>query len=198
MHCALCWRGLNTDLIVNPFHESNWLNTLTQLHTKNPINIRYMISVWFIGYEMTERTFFFALQWQQTVHRYLRVLHSRIMKRPPKKVTMEEARKAHHIRWPLLSQCTSWENGMIISILDMWMDGSGLNLSLFFDIIDSWTPASPKQSTQLGIRRFGELQPAPPDATAAQPCWVNHLPLCFLIWLQLGEEKLGRDQMHAE
>ena len=104
---------------------------------------KYAISVWFGGYEMIGRTFFFALQWQQTVHKYLRVLHRRIMKRPPKKVTMEEARKAHHIRWPLLSQGTSGENGMIISILDIWMDGSGLNLSLVFDIIDSWSCASP-------------------------------------------------------
>lgn len=92
---------------------------------------------------MSWRTFFLALQWQHTVHRYLRVLHSRIMKRPPKKVTMEEARKAHHIRWPLLSQGTSGENGMITFILDMWMDGSGLNLSLFFGITDFWSPASP-------------------------------------------------------
>lgn len=85
---------------------------------------------------MTGRTFFLALQWQHTVHRYLRVLHRRIMKRPPKKVTMEEARKAHHIRWPLLSHGTSGENGMITFILDMWMDGSGLNFSLFLDIFD--------------------------------------------------------------
>lgn len=94
------------------------------------------------------------------------------MKRPPKKVTMEDARKAHHIRWPLLSQGTSGENGMITFILDMWMDGSGLNFSLFFDIFDFWSPASlhPQQSIQLGFRRFGELQPAPPDAPAAQPC----------------------------
>lgn len=121
---------------------------------------------------MTGRTFFLALQWQHTVHMYLRVLHSRIMKRPPKKVTMEEARKAHHIRWPLLSQGTSGENGMITFILDMWMDGSWLNLSLFFDIFAFWTPASlhPQQPAQLGFRRFGELQPAPPDAPAAQPC----------------------------
>ncbi|MEQ2232424.1 hypothetical protein ILYODFUR_011197 [Ilyodon furcidens] len=39
-------------------------------------------------------------EWQQTVHRYLRVLHSRMMKRPPKNVTMEEARNAHHMRCP--------------------------------------------------------------------------------------------------
>lgn len=121
--------------------------------------------------EMTGRTFFLALQWQHTVHRYLRVLHRRIMKRPPKKVTMEEARKAHHIRWPLLSQGTSGENGMITFILDMWMDGSELNFSRFFGIIGFWSPARPrKQSTQLGFRRVGELQPAPPDAPAAQPC----------------------------
>lgn len=56
------------------------------------------------------------------------------MKRPPKKVTMEEARKAHHIRWPLLSQGTSGENGMITFILEMWTEGSGLNLSRFLDI----------------------------------------------------------------
>jgi len=43
-------------------------------------------------------TLFLMLQWQQTVHRYLRVLHRRMMKRPPKNVTMDEARKAHHMR----------------------------------------------------------------------------------------------------
>lgn len=68
-------------------------------------------------------TFFLVLQWQQTVHRYLRVLQSRMMKRPPKNVTMEEARKAHHMRCPLLSQGTSGENGMITSILDMRIEG---------------------------------------------------------------------------
>lgn len=80
-------------------------------------------------------TFFLALQWQHTVQRYFRVLHRRIMKRPPKKVTMEEARNAHHIRWPLLSQGTSGENGMITFILEMWTEGSGLNLSRFLDIL---------------------------------------------------------------
>ncbi|KAK9530294.1 hypothetical protein VZT92_011804 [Zoarces viviparus] len=86
---------------------------------------------------------------------------------------MEDARKAHHIRWPLLSQGTSEENGMMTFIFDMWMDGSGLN---FFDILGLWSSASAlKQSTQLGFRRFGDLRPAPP---------VNHLPpLCLLIWL---------------
>lgn len=105
---------------------------------------------------MTGPTFFLALQWQHTVHRYLRVLHRRIMKRPPKKVTMEEARKAHHIRWPLLSQGTSGENGMITFILDIWMDGSGLNFSLFLDIIGFWSPAR-------------LLPPPPTTTTTTQP-----------------------------
>lgn len=91
-------------------------------------------------------TFFLALQWQHTVHRYLRVLHRRIMKRPPKKVTMEDARKAHHIRWPLLSQGTSGEYGMMTFILEMWMDGSELNLSLF-DILGHWSPRKKKKTT---------------------------------------------------
>lgn len=150
-------------------------------------------------YEMSALTFFLALQWQHTVHRYLRVLHRRMMKRPPKKVTMDEARKAHHIRWPLLSQGTSGENGMITLILDMWMDGSGLNLSRFFDIIAFWSLAQPppttirkkkkKKKLDRGggerFRRFGELQPAPPDAPAAQPCLSQPppAPLCLLIWL---------------
>lgn len=119
-------------------------------------------------YEMSALTFFLALQWQHTVHRYLRVLHRRMMKRPPKKVTMDEARKAHHIRWPLLSQGTSGENGMITLILDMWMDGSGLNLSRFFDIIAFWSLAQPppttirkkkkkKNSTGVGGRGSGAL-----------------------------------------
>lgn len=35
------------------------------------------------------------------------------------------------------------------------------------------------------FRRFGELQPAPPDAPAAQPCLSQPppAPLCLLIWL---------------
>lgn len=52
-------------------------------------------------------------QWQQTVHRYLRVLHSRMINSPPKKVTMDEARKAHHMRCPRLSQGTSMVTGMM-------------------------------------------------------------------------------------
>lgn len=120
------------------------------------------------------RTFFLALQWQHTVQRYFRVLHRRIMKRPPKKVTMEEARKAHHIRWPLLSQGTSGENGMITFILEMWTEGSGLNLSRFLDMfspVPGRLPTSThKDSSQLGFRRLGKLRPAPPDAPAAQPC----------------------------
>ena len=71
------------------------------------------------------------------------------MKRPPKKVTMEEARKAHHIRWVMLSQGTSGENGMITLILDMWTDGSGLNFSRFFGIIDFWSTASLQANNQL-------------------------------------------------
>lgn len=94
--------------------------------------------------ERTCPTFFLALQWQQTVHRYLKVLHRRMMKRPPKKVTMDEARKAHHIRWPLLSQGTSGENGIIMLILDMWTDGSGVNFSLFFGIIGAGLTCQPR------------------------------------------------------
>lgn len=72
-------------------------------------------------------TFFLMLQWQQTVHRYLRVRHSRMMKSPPKKVTMEEARNAHHMRCPLLSQGTSDEKGMTTSsILEIRIEESAL------------------------------------------------------------------------
>ncbi|MEQ2279890.1 hypothetical protein AMECASPLE_013906 [Ameca splendens] len=102
------------------------------------------------------------------------------MKSPPKKVTMEEARKAHHIRWPLLSHSPSGENGMITFILDMWIEGSGLNFSPFYAIADLWSLVGPSdQTNQLGqkeserFRRFGELQPAPPDATAAQACSIT-------------------------
>lgn len=35
-------------------------------------------------------------QCQQTVHRYVSVHQSWMVKRPPNKVTMKEARKAHH------------------------------------------------------------------------------------------------------
>lgn len=43
------------------------------------------------------------------------------MKRPPKKVTMDDARKAHHIRWPRLSHGTSMVTGMMsASILGSW------------------------------------------------------------------------------
>lgn len=81
------------------------------------------------------------------------------MKRPPKKVTMEEARKAHHIRWPLLSQGTSGENGMITFILEMWTEGSGLNLSRFLDIffLGSRTAASlhPQDIKSTGIQALG-------------------------------------------
>lgn len=70
------------------------------------------------------------LQWQHTVQRYLRVRHKSMMNRPPKKVTMDEARKAHHMRWPL-SHGTSGEYGIITSILDMWIeDAPGLKLAL--------------------------------------------------------------------
>lgn len=76
------------------------------------------------------------LQWQQTVHRYLRVLHSRMMKRPPKNVTMEEARNAHHMRCPLLSQGTSDENGMTTSsILDIKIEESGFILLLILLVL---------------------------------------------------------------
>lgn len=60
-------------------------------------------------------TFGLPPQWQQTVHRYLRVLQSRIIKSPPKKVTMDEARKAHHMRCPL-SQGTSMVMGMMSAL----------------------------------------------------------------------------------
>lgn len=66
-------------------------------------------------------TFFLTLQWQHTVHRYFRVRHKSMMNKPPKKVTMDEARNAHHMRWPL-SQGTSGEYGMITSILDIWIE----------------------------------------------------------------------------
>lgn len=45
-------------------------------------------------------------------------------------------------------------------------------------------PAPKNKQTQLGFRAFGELQPAPPDATTAQACSAKHLPLLFhRIWL---------------
>ena len=82
------------------------------------------------------RTLVLMLQWQQTVHRYLRVLHSRMMKRPPKNVTMEEARNAHHMRCPLLSQGTSDENGMTTSsILDIKIEESGFRLLLILLVL---------------------------------------------------------------
>lgn len=82
------------------------------------------------------RTLGLMLQWQQTVHRYLRVLHSRMMKRPPKNVTMEEARNAHHMRCPLLSQGTSDENGMTTSsILDIKIEESGFILLLILLVL---------------------------------------------------------------
>lgn len=101
-----------------------------------------------------------------------------MMKRPPKKVTMEEARKAHHIRCPLLSQGTSGENGMMTFILEMWTEGSRLNLSRFLDIffvvvvvvpqfLGGCQTSTHKESSQLGSRRSGELRPAPPDASPA-------------------------------
>ncbi|KAK2499097.1 hypothetical protein MC885_020232 [Smutsia gigantea] len=62
-------------------------------------------------------------EWQQTVHRYLSVRHSKMIKRPPKKVTMEEARNAHHMRWPRLSHGTSMVTGMMsASILGSWTE----------------------------------------------------------------------------
>ena len=68
-------------------------------------------------------TFVLPPQWQQTVHRYLSVRQSKMMKRPPKKVTMEEARKAHHMRWPRLSHGTSMVTGMMsASILGSWTE----------------------------------------------------------------------------
>lgn len=130
-------------------------------------------------YSGFSRTFFLPLQWQHTVQRYFRVLHRRMMKRPPKKVTMEEARKAHHIRCPLLSQGTSGENGMMTFILEMWTEGSRLNLSRFLDIffvvvvvvvpqfLGGCQTSTHKESSQLGSRRSGELRPAPPDASPA-------------------------------
>lgn len=130
------------------------------------------------------RTFFLASQWQHTVHRYLRVLHRRMMKRPPKKVTMEDARKAHHIRWPLLSHGTSDEKGIITFILDMWIEGSGLNFSLLLGIMGFGSAACLQSvhSSQVRVRRSVEFQPAPPDATAARPCRVDSLPLLWFLW----------------
>lgn len=85
--------------------------------------------------KISSRTFL-TLQWQQTVHRYLRVLHSRMMKRPPKNVTMEEARNAHHMRCPLLSQGTSEEKGMTTSsILDIKIEDSGFILLLILLVL---------------------------------------------------------------
>lgn len=84
----------------------------------------------------SSHTLFLMLQWQQTVHRYLRVLHSRMMKRPPKNVTMEDARNAHHMRCPLLSQGTSDENGMTTSsILDIKIEESGFILLLILLVL---------------------------------------------------------------
>lgn len=84
----------------------------------------------------SSHTLFLMLQWQQTVHRYLRVLHSRMMKRPPKNVTMEEARNAHHMRCPLLSQGTSDEKGMTTSsILDIKIEESGFILLLILLVL---------------------------------------------------------------
>lgn len=87
-------------------------------------------------FSTNDSTLFLMLQWQQTVHRYLRVLHSRMMKRPPKNVTMEDARKAHHMRWPLLSQGTSDENGMTTSsILEIKIEESGFILLLILLVL---------------------------------------------------------------
>lgn len=87
-------------------------------------------------FQQDDSTFFLMLQWQQTVHRYLRVLHSRMMKRPPKNVTMEDARKAHHMRWPLLSQGTSDENGMTTSsILEIKIEESGFILLMILLVL---------------------------------------------------------------
>lgn len=89
-----------------------------------------------IVFRHDNNTFFLMLQWQQTVHRYLRVLHSRMMKRPPKNVTMEDARKAHHMRWPLLSQGTSDENGMTTSsILEIKIEESGFILLMILLVL---------------------------------------------------------------
>lgn len=51
----------------------------------------------------------------------LSVLQSKIQ--PAKKVTMEEARKAHHMRWPRLLHGTSIVTGMMsASILGSWTE----------------------------------------------------------------------------
>ena len=92
--------------------------------------------MWICASQLRGRTLVLMLQWQQTVHRYLRVLHSRMMKRPPKNVTMEEARNAHHMRCPLLSQGTSDENGMTTSsILDIKIEESGLILLMILLVL---------------------------------------------------------------
>lgn len=140
---------------------------------------------WFIG---CPHTFFLALQWQHTVQRYFRVLHSRIMKRPPKKVTMEEARKAHHIRWPLLSQGTSGENGMITFILEMWTEGSGLNLSRFLDIFFRFLGGCQSPPTRNQVNwdsgAWGSSGQRPLMPQRLSHVEVAHRRLyCRLIWL---------------
>ena len=117
-------------------------------------------------------TFFLALQWQQTVHRYLRVLHSRMIKRPPKKVTIEEARNAHHMRWPLLSQGTSGEKGMFTCILDMWIeDESGLKWFLFFGIILLPMSRDLLPSSIASIQKLWGVSASAPCPTAQPYCF---------------------------
>lgn len=115
------------------------------------------------------------------------------MKRPPKKVTMEEARKAHHIRWPLLSQGTSGENGMITFILEIWTEGSGLNFSRFLDIfvffppVPGRLPTSTHKESSQSVRdsgAWGSSGQRPLMPQRLSHVEVAHRSLfCRLIWL---------------
>lgn len=101
-------------------------------------------------------TFRFPLQWQHTVHRYLRVLHSRMIKRPPKKVTMEEARKAHHMRWPFVSQGTSDVYGMITSIFRT-EDGPAFESWMKLVIIVERRFSSPSRAWSSSVGSIGRV-----------------------------------------
>ena len=115
------------------------------------------------------------LQWQHTVYRYLRVLHSRIMKRPPKNVTMEEARNAHHMRCPLLSQGTSDENGMTTSsILDMKIEESLCILLelILFVLIELPLPRGTGPPASASIEAPWRVRATVPSPTR-QPCCLG-------------------------
>lgn len=117
------------------------------------------------------------LQWQQTVHKYFRVLHNRIMKRPPKNVTMEEARNAHHMRCPLWSQGTSEEYGMtnrsMFSILDIRIEESWSSLLLILLVlIELSLPWGTVPSASASIEE-------PWRACASVPS-PTHQPFCLI------------------